>query len=365
MDLEVQREALAEVRVVDPPQPELAEGQARLRVDRFGLSSNNITYAVFGEALRYWEFFPATHLEGEAGRWGRVPVWGFAEVAESRSPDAAVGERLFGYLPMSTSLVVTPGRRDDRTVSDLSPHRAGLPGAYNSFQLCGADPIYRRDREPAQMLLYPLFFTAFVIDDFLADHGDFGAGQVVVSSASSKTAAGAAFLLERRGLSVVGVTSPANRDFVAGLGVYDRVVDYGQEGTLDRSASVFVDVAGNADVRRAVHEQLGDRLAHSMLVGGTHWDHQASAAGPLPGPKPAFLFAPDQIAKRTRDWGAGELAARVASAWDGFCEWVAGWIRYEMRSGPAAVRDTYLELLSGRVDPRTGFVCWLDGVGPS
>lgn len=363
MDIEVRRDSLADVRVVASAPAELEEGQARLAVARFGLSANNVTYAVFGEALRYWEFFPASRQAGEDGAWGRVPVWGFAEVVASRSPDAEPGERLFGYLPMSDQLVITPGRRDGRTVSDLSPHRRGLPGAYNSFQRCGADPVYRPERERAQMLLYPLFFTAFVIDDFLADHGDFGASQVVISSASSKTAAGTAFLLSRRGLSVVGLTSPAHRNFVDGLGVYAATVEYGSEARLDPVASVFIDVAGDAAVRAGVHGRLGDHLGHSMLVGGTHWDRPAAAVGPLPGPKPAFLFAPDQIAKRTGDWGAEQLAARVAAAWEQFAGWVDGWIRYEVVDGPDAIVGAYRALLAGGVDPTVGYCCTPGGGG--
>ena len=41
-------------------------------------------------------FFPA-----ESG-WGRVPVWGFADVVGSRHQALAEGVRVFGYLPMST-----------------------------------------------------------------------------------------------------------------------------------------------------------------------------------------------------------------------------------------------------------------------
>ena len=58
----------------------LADGEARLRIDAFALTSNNVTYAAFGEAMKYWQFFPC----GDAA-WGCIPVWGFAEVVESRA----------------------------------------------------------------------------------------------------------------------------------------------------------------------------------------------------------------------------------------------------------------------------------------
>ena len=50
----------------------LADDQVLLKIDSFGFSANNITYAVFGQTMGYWGFFPATK------GYGIVPVWGFA-----------------------------------------------------------------------------------------------------------------------------------------------------------------------------------------------------------------------------------------------------------------------------------------------
>ena len=361
VDIEVDRGELDWVRVVDPGPVSLGQGEARIAVDRFGFSSNNVTYAVVGELLRYWEFFPASPPEaGDDTAWGRIPVWGFGDVVESRSPELAEGERLFGYYPMSSELVIVPGRSQERRITDIAAHRAEMPGAYNSYQRCPADPFYRADREELQMLLYPLFYTSFVIDDFLVDNGDFGAEQIVVSSASSKTAIGEAFLAHGRGRRVVALTSPGNIEFTRSLGVYDHVTAYGDVGTLERVPSVYVDVAGNADVRHAVHTHFVDLLRHSMTVGDTHWDHQASTGDdPLPGPSPRFLFAPTQIAKRTKEWGADELNARAAAAWDRFCDWVPGWLELQNISGPDELIDVYRRFLDGQVDPAVGYVCAL------
>jgi hypothetical protein len=265
---------------------------------------------------------------------------------------------------MSTELVIVPGRAQERTVTDIASHRAEMPRAYNAYQRGAADPLYRADREELQMLLYPLFYTSFVIDDFLVDNGDFGAEQLVVSSASSKTAIGEAFLAHGRGRRVVGLTSPGNVDFTRSLGVYDEVTTYDDTGILERVPSVYIDVSGNADVLRAVHTHLADLLYHSMTVGDTHWDHQASAADdPLPGPSPRFLFAPTQIAKRTKEWGADGLNAKVATAWDRFTEWVPGWLELHHVSGADDLIDLYHRFLDGHVDPALGYVCTLSSVG--
>lgn len=362
MDIEVARGDLTRWRVVDPDPLPLADGQARLRVDRFGFSSNNVSYAVIGDLLRYWEAFPASPpAEGDDTLWGRVPAWGFAEVVETRSPTVQVGERLFGFVPMSTGLVIEPGRSSPAEVWDTSAHRAVLAGPYNAYRRCSADPAYRPDQEALQMLLFPLYFTSFVIDDFLADHGDFGAAQVVVSSASAKTALGAAYLLHARGVHTVGLTSAANVAFCESLGVYDAVLPYDAVGTLDQTPSAFIDVSGDQGLVTAVHRRLVDVLAHSMIVGDTHWDSAPddTAAGPRPGPTPEFLFAPSQITKRSREWGADVLAATMAAAWARYAGWVATWLTLESCAGPDAVIEVFRTYLSGRVDPRVGTACTL------
>ena len=358
MDIEINRGDFRELRIIATEPAPLAEGQARLGVERFGLSTNNVTYAVVGDMLSYWDFFPASDAGDDDVRWGRVPVWGFASVLETRSPDVAVGERLFGYLPMSDELVVTVGSANPFTVADVSPHRAHLPGAYNSLRRCATDPSYSAETADLQMLLYPLFFTSFVIDDFLEDNADFGAERLVISSASSKTALGAAFLAKARGVTVVGMTSEANRAFTEAIGIYDEVVTYGEAAALALVPTVYIDIAGNQSTLAAVHHRLAEVLVHSMIVGDTHWDESASQpTGDLPGPRPAFLFAPSQIAKRTEDWGTEELNRRVADAWNRFIGWVPSWLTLEHRGGAEDVRSLFLDLLENRIDPAIGYTC--------
>jgi hypothetical protein len=207
------------------------------------------------------------------------------------------------------------------------------------------------------MLLWPLFFTSFLIDDFLGDNAFFDAEAVVLSSASSKTAIGTAFQLEQRDtVKVVGLTSPRNVGFVEGLGIYDQVVRYDEIPALGETRAAFVDMAGDAKVRAAVHHAFGDQLVHSMMVGATHWDQPPAAPADLPGAAPSFFFAPDQISKRSKEWGRTGLGDRVAEAWRRYVEFCDGWVRIKHGYGPDAVEQAYLELLDGRTDPATGHV---------
>ena len=355
-DFEVARDDLHRCRFSPAPPVsslELDHGQVLLGVDTFGLTTNNITYAVFGEMMSYWKFFPAP--DG----WGRVPVWGFAEVLRSHHPAIAQGERIYGYLPMSTYFLVEPGKVTGSGFTDKSAHRQEMHALYNHYSLVAGDPSYDAEREAEQMVFRPLFMTGFLIDDFLADNDFFGAGRVVLSSASSKTAIAVSFCLSRRrpqGPEVVGLTSQANAPFVESLGSYDRAAAYDDVESLDASVpTVFVDMAGNGEVLSRVHRHFGSNLRYSCQVGGTHWDRLVMGQE-LPGPAPALFFAPAQVAKRTRDWGAAALQEKLGTAWRAFLSSAEGWMTVDRSAGREAIERVYRQALDGKSDPRRGYV---------
>lgn len=341
----------------------LADGAARLRLDLFSLTSNNITYAAFGDAMNYWSFFPT----GDATT-GCLPVWGFADVVESRCAGVDVGVRYYGYFPIASELVVQPTRVTPTGFVDGAAHRRELHAVYNAYLRCDADPGYSKDHEAEQALLRPLFMTSFLIDDLLADNGFFGARSVVLSSASSKTAYGTAFCLARRhgtaeAPRVIGLTSPANAEFTRGLGCYDEVLNYDEVGKLPTDVpTVYVDYSGSSPVRSAIHGHLGDALTYSCAVGGTHWEELGSGKG-LPGPRPVLFFAPAQVKKRLADWGPDGWQQRTAEAWRAFMEPVVGgehpWMEVVHGQGEAAIEAVYNALLTGTVVPAEGHVLTL------
>ncbi|OBK18112.1 DUF2855 family protein [Mycobacterium asiaticum] len=352
MDFELSRTDLHQTRFLSDATPSAQDGQALLRVESFGLTANNITYAVFGEAMRYWDFFPASEPE-----WGKLNVWGYAHVEQSRHPDLADGMRVYGYLPCASHLLVVPDRINEKGFVDAAPHRAALPSAYQGYRDVRTDPVYSADREAEHILFFPLFFTSFLIDDFVSDEGFFGADTIVISSASSKTAIIAAYLLaKRQGIHVAGLTSAGNRGFVEGLGIYDSVVLYDDISALPGDRAVYIDISGDGAVRTAVHSHYGDRLAHSSAVGMTHWTQMAHDSGELAGPKPVFFFAPDRIKKRGADWGTAKLDEQVAHAWGPFADWASKWLRVERISSQDEIQRAYLELLDGKVDPTAGTI---------
>ena len=334
----------------DATLPELSDGEVRLAVESFALTANNITYAVFGEMMRYWDFFPAA--EG----FGRVPVWGFATVEASHHPDIAVGQRFYGYYPMSSHLTVQ-ARKTRSGFADVAAHRQHLAVVYNQYAAVEAAIEADDGLEALRALLQPLFITGFLIDDFLDEHAMFGARSIILSSASSKTAIGLAFLLKQRGgAKVVGLTSARNVAFVEALGFYDQVVTYDAFPTAPiETPAVFVDFAGDAGVLGAVHGRFGEDLAYSCLVGGTHWEAERGA-GDLPGPKPILFFAPDRVKKRQEDWGPGGFETRYGAAWSAFVADATRWLKVETGQGQEAIAATYSAVLEGRAGPETGCI---------
>jgi Protein of unknown function (DUF2855) len=354
VELLIDKADLHECRLLEGDPPVASEGQALLSVEHFGLTANNITYAQFGQAMSYWDFFPT-----EEG-WGRMPVWGFAEVLESRAPGLEEGTRLYGYLPPSTELLVRPAHVGPRGFIDASAHRAALPAAYNGYTATAADPVYDAAREDRQMLLRPLFFTSWLIDDFLGEVDVFGAEVVVISSASSRTASALAYLLSQRGQTqVVGLTSQRSLAFTEGLGAYHAVLSYEQLAELPEARAVYVDISGDSDVRDGVHRRYAERLVHSAVVGATHHDRLGVVPEDLPGPRPVFFFAPERVASRSAEWGREGLEGRIADSWHPYVEWTEGWLEVRHECGGTALRSTYLDLLDGRIDPSAAHVLTL------
>ena len=354
----VRKDRLADTTVREHVDLPLKPGQVRVGIDKFAFTSNNITYAAFGDAMHYWNFYPA----GEEG-WGSIPVWGFGNVSQSAHPGVVVGERVYGYFPMAGSVVLVPTRLTPLGFVEAAQHRASLPAVYNQYLRCASDPLYTPGTEDLQALLRPLFTTSWLIGDFLDDNAFFGAtasgaGVMLLSSASSKTAYGTAYALaQHRGIEVVGLTSAANVAFCRSLGCYHRVLAY---EALDQVASdaacVYVDFAGNAALRQAIHSRFGS-LRYSCAVGGTHVS-QLGSARDLPGPRATLFFAPAQIKKRHADWGAQGFGQRMLKAWRGFVPKVADaaapWLQVQQHRGPDAVAAIYQQVLAGRGDPRVG-----------
>ncbi|MCU7726055.1 DUF2855 family protein [Actinoplanes sp. KI2] len=346
----VSRDNLEKSILSDGDTPSPGSGEVVLRVDRVGLTANNVTYAVLGSSMRYWDFFPPA-ARGLGPEWGLPPLWGFADVVASRVPGVLEGRRFYGFLPPASDLIVRADRIDETGFHDASPHRADLPSPYNSYRLTTGDPAYRHDQEDLMILLRPLFFTSFMLADYLVDNAFFGASTLVVSSASSKTAYGAALSLRGSGPRLIGLTSPGNVAFTRSLGCYDEVLPYGAD-LGDPGPTAYLDLSGTPATRAELRAKLGSSLVRDVAVGLTNQVPDIDAADEL-------FFAPVQMGKRRRDWGRDELDRRFAEAWHRFTGAVGGWLSTEVGHGPDGLRSAWSDVLAGRVRPNVGRIVQL------
>jgi len=336
--------------------PVLADGEAILALDRFSITTNNITYAAYGDAIGYWQVFPTGRDDH-----GLMPVWGFADVVASHAPGVAVGARVFGFFPMADTLTVQVEKVSRGGFADASPWRKAVPDIYNRYVLCAGDANYAAELENAEAIFRPLFITSYTAVDFLRDHDFFGARQVVVSSASSKTAYGAAHSMAEDEVRLIALTGARNRPFVEAMGAYDAVHDYDELAMLKTGVpTLYLDLAGDPDLRRRVHAHFGDDLKYDCLVGSTQGDEFPKDDPDLVGPKPAFFFAATCLdAHRER----GTLRAfydRFFSDQKAFFQRavdpVSPWIRIVEHQGLEAAAQVVRALADGRGDPAEGAV---------
>jgi hypothetical protein len=351
MFLEIDRSNIRKYRInIGGASTSPASGQVVMRIERFALTSNNISYALSGDFLDYWGFFPT-----EEG-WGRLPAMGYGIVTASAHPDIAVGGRYFGFFPVGDVHIVDaePSRTG---FNDNAPYREKHAMAYRSFDKVepvstDAQVIWNED---AVLIYRGLFLTAYLADDFLADKNFYEATQVIVTSASSKTSLALAHCLKLRpNITSVGLTSASNKAFVESTGLYDQVLSYEDIETLPtNTASVVVDMAGNTLVVGRIHEHFDTQLKYSMSIGATHWDKSASSTNIL-GPKPQFFFAPGQLVKRGKEWGREVINERLDTALDIFINDARTFSTIDYAQGPTEVERVYNALINGTMPPQAG-----------
>jgi hypothetical protein len=347
--LQVSRDDLHRVRVVGTGPVEPGPGEVLFGVERFGVSANNVTYAQLGDTLGYWDIFPAGH------GWGQIPVWGYVRAVASRSGDVEVGRRAFGLAPMATHVMLRPGRGEAGGFRNTPIHRSAVSSVYSSyFWADGGHPDRRID--DALTVLRPLFWLSFTLDNQLAESDALSSG-VVITSASSKAAIGLGYLLPRRGVAAIGLTSSQHVGFVEETSAYDHVVAYDQLGALAALAGprpVLVDVAGRHVLRQQIGQQMAGRLASVVVAGLTHRDGN-SASGGAPDSGAGLFSAPQQIRDLSRRWGWHVLSQRFTSALSEFAA-SATWLTIETARGIDGAARVYHQVLANSSPPATAHI---------
>lgn len=356
------------------PKPELSGENAPanhilIKVDRFGYSTNNVTYQTLGEVphFRYFDFHPAPTTTTvpivSPATHGVIPVWGFGVVEASTHEAIKVGERVYGYFAPTRYLLLPIATTEVSTYAVFTP-RPHLPAdrrPYNQVTRCAGDPTYHPSPaiEDLTMLYRPLFWTAFWYEDWLYTGTPTpyrGVKNVIISSASSKTAFSVAYNIKQRlvkdtnlKLKVVGVTSAKNIEFTKGLGLYDAVYAYDDVTSIPSADDVegswlYGDVAGNDELTEVVVNHLGPRLLTGTALGLTNlsptapgkassakwtankFDGEATSAAHSAFKLEQF-FMPEWLAKRRAELEQPVLMGMMGAGWGGLIKNGSSWVK--------------------------------------
>jgi hypothetical protein len=348
---QVNKSQLSEFQIVEEPLPALLPGEVLLRIESYAFSANNITYAHLGADFRYWEFFPAANP-----LFGIIPVWGFAVVTDSQKSEIASGERVYGYFPMASHVKLKPGTVRETGFTDASEHRSKLPGAYRQYTFLKNDPMHIESLAAQELVFRPLYTTSYLLDNYLQEKQFMKAEQILITSASSKTAIALAVLLrqrisrERLSLKVLALTSPANLAFVQALGVYSGALSYNDLERAGGASTHVVDFTGN--------QELLGRIKNSTVWNGATLvgmvQHDASAKE-----TPALgdvFFAPAEIKRQAKLWGLDGFQERLAASWKEFLPSTEAWLSIQKIATPEETASMYLKHLNGSVPPNLGSV---------
>jgi len=351
---------LNQTRIVSRNSDEINDDEILLKIERFSFTANNVTYGVAGDTIGYWQFFPAS--ENLNGEWGCIPMWGFAKVVISNNKEIEEGERVFGYFPPAKELAINPIKISSQAFMDGKEHRKELPPVYNNYVRLNGEENYDASMDNIRALLFPLHITAFCLCDALEEKSYEGASQIIIVSASSKTAIGLAQGLAdtKDAPKVIGLTSKNNAKFVESLGCYDEVISYDDLENVSNDLSVMVDMSGNQSILSTVQESLGDKMLKCITVGMTHWDKAGTAEEALVQAelqeRTEFFFAPAHIQKRNNDWGKEGYNERTSIFMNARAAQSLEWMQIKEVSGLDNFTQTYKEIVSGNINPNEGII---------
>ena len=374
------RDDIKETVVLRDELPALQQGEIRLRVDKVGLTANNLFYAQMGEAP-FLKFFAVYPLEEQHKHLANVPAWGLATVIESANSDFAVGEQFRGFLHM-TNIVQMKAKRTPEGMKAYGGKRDKLNQAYNGFirvDASGASPINGSgDKSDLAMTSAPGALSGFILYELLKMHDFYDSRGVVLTSASSKLSLATAQLLREdrnngRLECVTGYTAQGNVEFVRATGLYDVILTY-PEALSSGSDQVFVDVAGDA----TIYKRCKDQLVKAFAVGGTHSDADASIftsfgfsgflkmivdmiapqfvkswASRRLSPRLEMFFAPTVINELLASWGQEEFDRKSNIALSQFVDTAIdeSWIHVDRSERLEDIQAAYKKIVLGQVPP--------------
>ncbi|KAJ5462429.1 hypothetical protein N7530_010634 [Penicillium desertorum] len=265
-------------------QSELSESSVRIRTQLISLTSNNLTYALMGAFLHWWDAYPVSEAYpapyNDSAAWGIVPAWGYAAVEETTIPELPKGTLLYGFWPTAsapTDLKLKRGSPEGHWI-ETSDHRQQLMPLYNRYtviptlnpisELTALNPLSDSARDELDRMAWTTLFlggvAGFVLSEYVfssnpsqppihplgnqpglhwtLSDGDLSSAVVVNLAASTKTARVFSYYLSRKSgssapLGLLQVTSAVSRikeaDRNLPSSVPSNVIGYGDIGSKE------------------------------------------------------------------------------------------------------------------------------------
>lgn len=211
------------------------------------------------------------------------------------------------------------------------------------------------------------------MEDYLYEANYKGLQNMLISSASSKTAFIVAYRMRlRRDLSngalpinIIGLTSRSNLSFTRRLGFYDQVFSYDQVDDVRKVSKLdnclYIDVSGNQPLNASIAKSIGPKLTISLGMTSVEGGNASSFTG-AGGNQEGFesFFMPEWLAVRLKQLGSKRLKEMQKVVWDQVMDDCRSWIIIDTYRGEEKVLEAYLKTLKGSVPPDKGqmFSLW-------
>lgn len=384
-----------------------------VRIEKFSITANNVTYCHYGTAMQYFDFFPL--VDPSHTSLAMTPAWGYGIIESVKNTNQVkVGERLYGYFPMATRCILEliPAKSNTHSSPSIYAFRPQLPAdrmVYNTYTRLSSDELYSKKFEDEVILFRPLFMTSFLLDDYLHHtHKYFnlfaprpiGSGvegqksakrkfsvAVIVSSASSKTGYCFAHLLKahrrfdpmiEQGISttIVGLSgSPTSLRFISTslAGIYDRVSTYDaflNDEASDYDAILYCDFLGDKLFYARLAKKFNGRVAKRVVIGNTKWqstmeeNNKDNTDLNFEDKNSIFFFAPSHFLKRNAELGGNKLLQQSASAWHQMLASSNKWVTIKPITSIASFRNVWEQTIRGSMDPAEGLIVALPSSPP-
>ena len=231
------------------------------------------------------------------------------------------------------------------------------------------------------MLYRPLFWTSYWCEDWMFSSKYRDASQILISSASSKTAFCLAYLIKKRiakgdisNVTVTGITSKRNLGFTRGLHLYDEVFEYDSFRSLKSQSGsekwIYADVAGNETLNDRLFSHLGSNLVAGIALGltnlspsapdvsSTKWSTNTFTDTPSTAGKRELeqFFMPEWLNVRRHQLSIAEINTLQNQAWKDLMRNCGSWVKMRHILGGDAVKLAYGKVAKGDLGPDEGMI---------